>query len=163
MCRDKPILRFLSKLLMLAYCPHLKCAIKLTKKNCYHTLSLAMAKCLKIDIDLLPREQTLYLALRGDECGSAMREKLAILRYAKDNPELIKEYLRLVNRQQLRIKPRWDQLVEEYKQRPIPEKKPSLTPRTVARWLMAATPEQLKEVDKEKKKIAKERKKKKVK
>ena len=165
MASNKTILLFLSRQVVQGYCPHLVQRMPLSQWTCRDQLILAIGDKMKIRYELLPCDYVFYQALRANEYSLDMLEKLAVFYYLKqegeDKEALIKYYLEIAKLQRRQSTPYWLRFVEEYKQRPIPEKKPSLAPRTVARWLMAATPEQLKELDREMKKIAKERKKKK--
>lgn len=160
MCRDQPILLFLRKNLIQAYCPHLPPGIKLTKSICFHLLMLAIANHLKIRLEQLGSEETFFRTLHGTRRGSAMREKLALLYYAASDAALVNPYLEIAPKYQLHHRPYWDRLVAEYMKQRKPRTKKPFFPQDIVEWLLTIPPENYRRLKSGIKKVEKGRKKK---
>ena len=134
---------------MQQYCPQLSSRTRLSKWDCRDHLIAAIEQQWKLGFDYLPSEETLYHALRGTRCSSGMKEKLALLYYARLHAEkceeLMRTYISIFKRQRQLPTPYWNRFVEEYKRLPNPKKKPVYFPRNVAKWL-----EQLNKLQKQK-------------
>ncbi len=139
MSHDKKKLRHLGKLLLQLYCSGLPGAHRLCIPVYSKKLIPAMSKRWDIDRELLPDEQMLYRAFQGDQCSTATKEKLALLRDAalneKEAPALLHQFRLIINRQRLLATPHWDSFVEAYNKEQAAKPQYFVPPKDLDAWV----------------------------
>lgn len=159
MAHERDILIELGKRLMREYCPqcHIPCP---TKHDCIQLIA-AIATRWKINWDHLPSEETFYHALRGNRCGCAMKEKMAILYYAATDKECAAKmpglYLDFAKKQRLEETPYWDRFAAEYKKEHQPHAPRFIMPKPYYPHLKAMRKSELEKLIKTGLKVLKEK------
>lgn len=118
MAHDNKIWFELARRTATDYCPELAKLSSISLIKCRDILIPAICKCWNLGWSQLPGEETFYNAVRGDSCGCVMKERFAILYYARIDksvtaqmPQLL---LAITALQRNAPTPFYNRFVEEY-------------------------------------------------
>ena len=118
MTHDQKIWVELSRRVVELYCPQLSKVGRITVASCREYLMLDICNHWNLDYDSLPCDQTFYHVLNKRNCGCAMKEKLAILYYARTDTAVAAEmngvYLSIAPRERLQPTPYYNRFAAEY-------------------------------------------------